>query len=833
MSLADKVALVHGIAKPEPYAGRVAGNPALCIPELTLHDGPIGVRLPGTTQLPSATTLAASVDPSLAREYGAVIGAEDKAKGVDVDLGPTINIVRDPRWGRAFESYSEDPYLTGEIATGTVEGIQQQGVMAQVKHWAVYNQEDHRNTPADDIVVSDRAVRELYTAAFGAVIRQADPSSVMCSYAWINGTNACEDPYLDSILRKGFGFEGFNTSDWGGTHSTVAAANGGLDMEMPDDQYFGKALVAALKSGKVPQARLDAMVRRILTQEFRFGLFERSARGDVAAMAATPAHLAVALKTAEDGAVLLKNAQDVLPLGAGDRTIAVIGAGAGFDTLTHGGGSASVPGTGVVTPLAGIRARAAKAGAKVVYAPGVIPEGGAYPTIAAEHFTSAGDRGHGLHVEYFADSDFAGKPVASATMPDVSVVWSGAPARGIAADHAFSVRWRGTLTPPVSGTYTFGLTGHGAMRLVIAGKPVIAGLPVQAPALTQKAGEAMIVAGHALTAGATRIGTVALTAGRPVSIEIDYAFTPGTQKSEWWMGMGSTHLADAFVNLGWLLPGERATIEAAAQAAAKANVAIVYANKFESEAFDESDIELPGDQNRLIEAVAAANPHTVVVLNTGSAVALPWLDKVAGVIEAWYPGQQTGNAIAALLYGDVNPSGKLPVTFPKSLADVPARTAAEWGGVDGKVHYAEGLEVGYRWYDAKHIQPLFPFGYGLSYTRFAFGHLTVNPAKGGAVATVEVTNTGKRAGAEVVQLYVGFPPDAGEPPRQLRGFAKVMLQPGETRKVTLTLPARAFAIWDARAKAWRIPAGTFEVRVGDSSAHLPEHASFSMAARKL
>lgn len=833
MSLADKISLVHGVAAPEPYAGRVAGNPALCIPELTLHDGPIGVRMDGTTQLPSATDLAATFDPALAREYGRVVGAEDKVKGVDVDLGPTLNIVRDPRWGRAFESYSEDPYLSGQIAAGDVEGVQAQGVMAQMKHWAVYNQEDHRNTPADDVIVSDRAVHEIYAAGFAAVIRQAKPSSVMCSYAWINGVNACEDPYLDGILRKESGFAGFNTSDWGGTHSTIAAANGGLDMEMPDSKYFGAALVAAVKAGKVPQRQLDTMVRRILTQEFRFGLFDRSAHGDPFAEAATPEHLQVALKAAEQGAVLLRNEGGVLPLDGKIHTVAVIGEGAGFDTLTHGGGSASVPGTGVVTPLEGIRTRAAKAGMKVSYAPGAIPEGGAYPTVSAQYFTTPDHRARGLQVEYFAGADFGGRAVVTRTAQDVSAVWHGAPASGITAGHAFSVRWKGRLTPPVTGRYTFGLTSHGISRLVVDGKPIIDAHAAAGAPLTQHVAEQKIIAGLPVSIGTTRTASVQLVAGKPVTLEVYYTFKPNAKKPQWWMGMGTRHLSDAFVNLGWLLPGEHATIAAAAKLAAHSDVAIVYANKFQSEAFDNSGIDLPAGQDQLIKAVAAANPHTIVVLNTGSAVTMPWLDQVAGVIEAWYPGQQAGPAIAALLYGDVNPSGKLPVTFPRSLNQVPASTAAEWGGVDGKVRYAEGLDVGYRWYDARKLTPLFPFGYGLSYTTFAFRHLTVTPAKidaaGTVTATVEVTNTGLRRGAEVAQLYVGVPSAAGEPPRQLKAFEKVWLQPGETRRVSFKLPVHDFAIWNTAKHAWQVIGGDYRIMVGDSSAHLPVQTNLHVA----
>ncbi|MGH8145655.1 MAG: glycoside hydrolase family 3 protein [Rhodanobacteraceae bacterium] len=834
MSLADKISLVHGVAAPEPYAGRVAGNPALCIPELTLHDGPLGVRMDGTTQLPSATDLAATFDPALAREYGQVIGAEDKVKGVDVDLGPTLNIVRDPRWGRAFESYSEDPYLSGQIAAGDVEGVQAQGVMAQMKHWAVYNQEDHRNTPADNVIVSDRAVHEIYTPGFAAVIKQAMPASVMCSYAWINGVNACGDPYLDGILRKQLGFAGFITSDWGGTHSTVAAANGGLDMEMPDSKYFGAALVAAIKAGKVPQRRLDTMVRRILTQEFRFGLFDRTSRGDPAAEAATPEHLQVALKVAEQGTVLLRNKGGVLPLdGKKIHSVAVIGEGAAFDTLTHGGGSASVPGIGVVTPLEGIRQRAAKAGMKVRYAPGVIPESGAYPTISAQYFTTPDHRARGLRVEYFADADFRGQPVAIRTAQDASAVWHGAPVSGVTAGHAFSVRWKGVLTPPVSGRYTFGLTSHGISRLIVDGKPVIDAHTAADAPLTQHVAEQKIISGLPVPIGVTHTASVQLVAGKPVTVEIDYVFRPSAKKAQWWMSMGTRHLSDAFVNLGWLLPGEHATIAAAAQLAARSDVAIVYANKFESEAFDNSDIDLPAGQNQLIKAVAAANPRTIVVLNTGSAVTMPWLNQVAGVVEAWYPGQQAGSAIAALLYGDVNPSGKLPITFPRSLSQVPASTVAEWGGVNGKVRYAEDLDVGYRWYDARKLTPLFPFGYGLSYTTFAFRHLVVTPAQIGAAgtvtATVEVTNTGHRPGAEVAQLYLGAPPAAGEPPRQLKAFARVWLRPGETRRVSFKLPVHDFAAWNTAKHAWQVIGGDYRIMVGDSSANLPVETSLHVA----
>jgi beta-glucosidase len=784
MTLDEKIAMVHGTGG-SAYTGFVPGDTRLCIPALKLQDGPVGVRMNDTTQLPSAADLAASFDPALARRYGGVIGAEDKTKGVDVDLGPTINIVRDPRWGRAFESYSEDPYLTGQIGSGDIEGIQSQGVMAQVKHYAVYNQETNRNTPADNAVVDDRTVREIYTAAFGAIVADAKPSSVMCSYSSINGVYACENAYLDSILKDDFGFPGFITSDWGGTHSTVASANAGMDMQMPDDSYFGAALKLAVQSGQVPQRRLDDMVTRILREEFRFGLVDRPSADTPDAPAATPAHIATAQQVAEDGTVLLKNA-GALPMDARKlHSIAVIGDGAGPNTMSHGGGSAVVNGTGTVTPFDGIKARAGS-GVDVEYAQGNLPSSGQLPAIGSQYF------GSGLQGQYFNNTTLSGTPVATRTDPNVDYNWTGgSPIAGLGTTN-YSVKWTGTITPATTGTYTFGLTSDDGSRLFINGQQVIDNWRDQ---------------------GAnTETAQVALTAGQPAQVEVDYYQAGG----------------DALVSLGWLPPAD--LLGQATALAAKSDVAVVYANDFESEGGDLANIDLPGTQNEMISAVAAANPNTIVVLNTGSAVTMPWLSQVKGVFEAWYPGQQAGDAIAALLFGDTNPSGKLPVTFPSSLTQVPAATPAQWPGTNGTVQYSEGLKVGYRWYDAQGLTPLFPFGYGLSYTSFRYSHLRLSSGKldqhGRLQATVDVTNTGKRAGADVVQLYLGAPAATGEPASQLKAFAKVDLAPRQTKTVRLTLSAQDASYWHPDAQAWTLGAGTYSVRVGDSSRDLPLSATF-------
>jgi len=793
MTLDEKITMVHGAAG-SAYTGYIPGDARLCIPALKMQDGPVGVRMNNTTQLPAAADLAASFDPALAKSYGAVIGAEDKTKGVDVDLGPTVNIVRDPRWGRAFESYSEDPYLTGQIGAGAINGIQSQGVMAQVKHWAVYNQETNRNTTSDNAIIDDRTVREIYTAAFGTIVDESQPSSAMCSYSTINGTYACENAYLNKILKVDFGFDGFITSDWGATHSTVASANAGMDMQMPDGSYFGAALKQAVQTAQVPQSRLDDMVTRIMREEFRFGLFDHPSPDTPNAVAATPAHLAVAKKAAEDGTVLLKNDGNLLPLDAAKlHSIAVIGDGAGPNTMSAGGGSATVTGTGTVTPYEGIKARAGS-GVSVTYAQGNVASNGQLPAIGTQYLTPPSGTGQGLQGNYYANTTLSGTPAATQTDPQVAFTWNGSPAPGVPGTN-FSAKWTGTLTPPVTGTYTFGLTSDDGSRLVIKGQQVIDNWRDQAPN--------------------TETAQVALTAGQPVQIEVDYYQAGG----------------GAMVNLGWVLPGSDLIIQAAALAA-KSDVAVVYANDFESEGSDLANIDLPGDQNQLIEAVAAANPNTIVVLNTGSAVTMPWLDKVKSVFEAWYPGQQAGNAIAALLFGDVNPSGKLPVTFPKSLDQVPASTVAQWPGVNGKVQYSEGLLVGYRWYDAKNLTPLFPFGYGLSYTSFRFSKLHVDGQtlreNGRIQVRVDVTNTGSREGAEVAQLYLSDPASTGEPANQLKGFQKVHLKPGQTKHLRFEISAKDASYWNSDAQAWTLGAGTYTVHVGDSSRNVPLSGTFGV-----
>ena len=650
MSVAQKVSLLTGAWNPH-YVGYIPAVGSLCIPAIKMEDGPAGVAdgMTGVTQLPAPVDVAATWDTSAEQTYGQVIGSEQAAKGTTVDLGPTINIVRDPRWGRAFESIGEDPYLNGTMGAADIRGVQSAGVMAMVKHFAVYNQETNRNTPSDDAAVSTEALQEIYLPAFKAAVQQGAAASVMCSYSYINGTAACQNPYtLSTVLRHQDGFGGFVTSDWGATHSTVASANAGLDIDMPgNDHYFGSALRSAVSSGSVSTATLNSMVSHVLTEMFAFGLFDKPAAGSPAATVTNATDQGDATALAEEGTVLLKNSGNVLPLRSSDSSIAVTGADASSTPQTAGGGSAGVNSSGTVTPLQGITA---------------------------------------------------------------------------AAPGGVTVR------------YNSGSSDSSAARL-----------------------------------------------------------------------------------------------------AASSRVAIVFASYPEAEGGDRTSIDLGSTEDSLISAVAAANPRTIVVLNTGSAVTMPWLSSVAGTLEAWYPGQEDGTAIASILFGNSDPSGHLPVTFPTSLSQVPASAAAQWPGTGGTVHYSEGIGVGYRWYQANHLTPLFPFGYGLSYTSFSFSNLRIGSLTAGGAATISatVTNTGRRAGADVAQLYVHDPAASGQPAEQLDGFQRVYLEPGASQQVAFDLTQQNLQYWNASSNSWAVGTGSYRISVGDSSASLPLSGTLSVTPAQL
>jgi beta-glucosidase len=674
MTLDDKIQMVHGNRRAfSAYgvAGGISANPNLCIPDLTLNDAGqgIGDGQTSTVAFPAPLAQAASWDTATQYALGQAMAREARIKGVNIWLAPDVNIARVPMNGRNFEAFGEDPYLIGQTVAAEINGAQSQHVIATVKHYAANNQETKRSTISAD--VDERALHELELPGFEAAVKQGHVGSVMCAYNLVNSIYSCEQPtLLTNVLKHEYGFNGFVVSDWGATHSTVAAAKAGLDMEMPGSKYFGAPLQTAVQAGQVSMSRLNDMVLRILRSLFRIGVFDypvAAEPGAFSANAESSQDITLARQASEQGTVLLKNLGSVLPLTGTGQRIAVIGLPAGSSgaqTVFNGGGSAHVPISGtkndVVSPLDGIQQRA------------------------------------------LANSD-----------------------------------------------------------------------------------------------------TV--------------SYTDGSNTTD------------------------------AAAAASAADVAIVFAGQKDSEGIDRSNLDLqnssctptscvnaPGDPNQLIAQVSTANPNTIVILQTGGPVLMPWVDQVKGVVETWNPGQEDGNAIAAILFGDVNPSGKLPQTFPQAQSDLPTQTAQQYPGVNGHAIYSEGLDIGYRWYDAKSIQPLFPFGFGLSYTTFGYSGLSVVPGTGNAVkVTFTVTNTGQRTGAEVAQVYVGDPSAAGEPPQQLKGFKKVTLLAGKHQTVAVTLNPRSFAYWSTAQHTWVVAPGDYQILIGSSSRDIRLQGSVTIPAQTL
>jgi beta-glucosidase len=644
MTLDEKILQIHMLDVRE-HPREVAAIPRLRIPPFRITNGPVGAG-PGDTRqtqpataMPSAIALAAAWDPQLAGKYGALVAREVIDHGDDLLEGPGVNIARIPQNGRNFEYFGEDPYLAGRLAVAEIRAIQNEGVIAEVKHFAANSQEKDRKTINE--IIDERTLREIYLPAFEAAVTEGGVDAVMAAYPSVNGNFCSQNPQLlHDILRRDWGFQGFVQSDYTGTHDAVKAGLAGLDLAMKPEHYAAE-MKAAIAAGRIPETAVDDMVLRRFTQMFRSGIFDHPktpqpvpARADGRA----------AREIAERTAVLLKNEGQLLPLDpARLRSIALIG-----------------------------------------------------PYARAAH---TGGRG------------------SSAVRPTYTV----APRDGLAA------------------------------RL-----------------------------------------------GKSASLEFSSGADPA----------------------------------AAAAAAKSADVAIVMVGNTDSEGRDRPNLSLPNGQDALIAAVAAANPRTIVVLKTGGAVLMPWLEKVPAVLEAWYPGQEDGNVVAALLFGEAGPEGRLPVTFPPAENEVPASTPRQYPGVGGDATYSERLLVGYRWYDDRDVAPLFPFGFGLSYTNFALGNLTVSAySRSRAIeVAVDVRNTGSREGAEVVQVYVAGPREDGEPPRQLRGFAKVRLAAGAVQRVAVTLDPRAFSIWDSAAGRWTAYPGEYCILAGTSSRELPLQASISVPA---
>src|SRR2546426_10365900 len=810
MTLQEKVAMLAGTKT--WYTVPVE---RLGIPSLKMSDGPNGARGAGgltggvkTACFPAGISLASTWNTDLLERVGQALARETKMKGAQVLLGPTVNIQRSPLGGRNFECFSEDPYLSARLAVAYIHGLQREGVGASIKHYVCNDEEFERFSLSSE--VHERALREIYLQPFQTAVREAQPWTIMAAYNLVNGIPASEHPYLlTEVLRWEWGFDGVVVSDWFfSVKSTAASVNAGLDLEMPSPRWRGQKLLEAVERGEVAEATIDSSVRRLLQLLVKAGLFEHREQGPEQALD-LPEHRALIREAGAEGIVLLKNEHNLLPLQPEHFTsLAMIGPNAKVAQIM-GGGSAQVNAHYAVTPFDGIMA---KVGDHVI----VHYEQGCtnyklLPLLDGD-LLLAGMQGteHGLAVEFFNTPDFTGTPVHREIQPKSELSWFGEMPAGVNPQQ-FSLRATGRFIPRESGDYTFGLISIGRSRLSIDGQQVIEKWTEQT-----SGGDFLGMGGSEAQA------TVTLEAGRA------YLLTLELSKSEA-VPLGA-------VRLGCLRPVPADAIERAVAAAVASDVAIVcvgFGGDWQSEGFDRPNMDLPGKQDALVEQVAAANPRTIVVLNTGSPITMPWLEQVAAVVQAWYPGQECGNAIADVLFGETNPSGKLPQTFPVRLEDNPAYL--NFPGENGKVYYGEGLFVGYRYYDKKHIAPLFPFGFGLSYTIFSYSSLHLSARQIGPDETlqvsIDITNTGQRTGKEVVQLYVrDQQASLQRPEKELKAFTKVQLEPGERKIVTLSIARDALAYYDDLAHEWVAEAGEFEVFVGASSQDIRATAVFALTS---
>ncbi len=790
----------------------VRAMPRLHLPALEMSDGPIGVRsnsgFPSTTYA-GGIGLAASWDRELAARVGAGIGRDARARGINYMLGPGVNIYRSPRNGRNFEYFGEDPFLAANIAVGYVTGMQGQGVSSTIKHYMGNNSEFLRHD--SDSIIDPRTMHEIYLPAFEAAVKKAQVGAVMDSYNLVNGEHSTQNPQINiEILRKEFGFEGTLMSDWDATYDGVAAANGGLDIEMPKGDHMNReTLDPAIKSGKVSEATIDDKVRHILSTAMMFGWLDRD-QTDRLISYVDRSNRETALDSARESAVLLKNQGNLLPLNKSEiKNILIVGPDA-YPGAPVGGGSAGVVPFHTVSPLEGLTDLLGKT-ANVFYDRGV-------PEIAelahdTDFTTDAHGGKAGLVFESYTNPDLSGEPEKKAVVPHINVSGLGWDSLGgsdamdaiMAAPNVHvSHRFTGYYNAPVAGRYILALQGSGegsGNRVYLDDK--------------------LIIDDWALLRAFAPHVTVELTAGpHKVVVEDRQTFVIG----------GRLRLA--------IVDANKIVNARAKELAAKAEVVVVAAGfdaSSESEGGDRT-FALPYGQDELIQAMAQANKKVVVAVTSGGNVdSNAWRDRVPALLETWYGGQDGGRALAEILLGEVNPSGHLPVTFERRAEDNP--TFANYYPEPGtkRVVYKEGIFVGYRGYDHNHVKPLFPFGYGLSYTTFKFANLAVSPESAGANSqvnvTFDVTNTGSRKGAEVAQVYVSEEHAKVErPERELKGFERVLLEPGETKHVSVALDARAFAYWSPEAKKWTTDPGRFMIHVGDSVEDTPLTGSVELTS---
>ncbi|MFD9958088.1 beta-glucosidase [Amycolatopsis sp. NPDC058986] len=761
----------------------LAPLPEIGLTSIVMSDGPVGVRGvrwtpddPSLT-LPSPTALAATWDPALAERVGGVLAQEARRKGVDVLLAPTVNLHRSPLGGRHFECYSEDPLLTGYIGAGYVAGVQAGGVGTTVKHFVANDFETERFTA--DVAVTEKTLRELYLAPFEYIVDKAWPWGIMAAYNGVNGSTMTEHGrLLNDVLRGEWGFDGFVVSDWLAARHTVNAAKGGLDVAMPGPKtVFGARLADAVRAGEVDEQTVDDMVRRVLLLACRVGALNATE----SPMMSEVDGEALAREVAHRSFVLLRNENDVLPL-IRPRSIAVLGALAD-DPKILGGGSATVFPADVVSPLDGLRA-ALPDGVDLRYSLGADPR------------TTLPTASDGFELTAIA-RDGEGRELATFPLPEGRIRWIGELPGELTIDTLGSVEIAGTLTPQASGEHTFGVTGAGLLTLTVAGKTLFDGstIPDGVDAVT------------AVTHVEEQRHTTELAAGERVDVRLVYRVPPAMAGGIAWISFELGHsgpVAD---------PG--AALEAAVALATDAEVAVVVVGTtadVESEGFDRKTLALPGKQDELVAHVAAVNPRTVVVVNAGAPVEMPWRNDVAAVLLVWFPGQAGGAALADVLFGAREPGGRLPTTWPDRLADCPVWNVEP---KDGALHYEEGVFIGYRAWERTDVAPAYWFGHGLGYTVWEYTTMSVEPeGDGSADVRVRLRNTGTRSGREVVQIYLAPQgTDDDRPARWLAGFANVEAGPGEEVEAVVRIEPRSASIWD---EGWRYVSGEYAVEAARS-----------------
>lgn len=774
----------------------LVANERIGIPPIRVTDGPNGTRgsalfgLGGETAvcIPCGSALGATWDPELVERVGVMLGEEALTKACRVLLAPTVNLHRSPLGGRNFECYSEDPLLSGKIAAAFVRGVQSQGVVTTVKHFAGNDAEFERHSI--NSVIDARTLRELTLLPFELAVREGGALGVMTAYNRLNGPHCSEHrELLTEILRDEWGFEGFVLTDWLSAGSTVGSSAAGLDLEMPGPgNFYGKFLADAVVAGDVPETQLDDHVTHLLAVLDRVGALD-----DEPAWASTsidrPEHRVLAREAAIASTVLLRNDPRpgqgaVLPFDRSRvKTLAVLGPNAERPQMM-GGGSANLAPHHETSLLDALRAELGDE-VDVRFGRGVDIDR-----------TTAALRAP-FDVDYFNGPEPSGEPVArgryrNGKLLAVDPLPDGVEARG------FSFRARAAYTPDETGTHTFALVQMaGRGRVLLDGEVLLDGVADPPGPGTEFFG----------FASAEALAEVELTAGRSVEVVVEFSVAP-----------------DAFflrgIKLGHRRPNPPELLDRAIATAADADAVIVMVgtnDDWESEGEDRSTMDLPGRQDELVARAVAANPNTAVVVNTGAPVTMDWADDAPAIVQAWFGGQEMGGALTAVLFGDAEPSGRLPTTFPVRLEHNPSY--GNFPGEFGELRYGEGVLAGYRWYDARHLPTRFPFGHGLSYTTFAIGEPDVATEGDVVVVRVPVSNTGARSGTEVVQCYVAppVPSPVTRPPKELKAFAKVTLEPGASTAAVLTLDGRAFAYWDPSANDWHVAAGTYALHVGRSS----------------